>query len=164
MSASTTGRWHPLLKRWKERKATVAANRQTPTTRELLARRLVVLAVIALERTESFDTKDEAREAVAKAAARLFENPPSAETIHHWHRALEPPVGPKDEKVLAEGIARAKDREALIIHFVGLAHMVMTPAPFLDVRDPPPLPAHGSQPSSPSRPPMVGSVREEEEP
>ena len=158
------GRWHPLLRRWKARKATVAANRQGPTAREALGRRLIVLAVIALERTHSFAKKDEAREEVAKVAARLFENPPSAETIHHWHRALEP-LGPKDEIVLAEGIARAKDdREALIIHFVGLAHMVMTPAPFLDVQDPPPLTAREREASSRAEPPLVGSGRKEEKP
>ncbi len=123
-----TGRWHPWLKRWQGLKATVAANRQAPTHRELAGRRMVVLAVIALERLESFRTKDEAYAEVAKETAGVFERAPSGESIQHWRRDLTPPLGPGDELVLAGGITRARgDRQTLITHFVGLARVALVP-------------------------------------
>jgi hypothetical protein len=80
-----TGRWHPLLKRWDVMKGTDAANRPAPTSRERAARRAVVLAVIGLRQVTSMKG-DEARRTVAAAMPRLFDKPPSAETIHHWER------------------------------------------------------------------------------
>jgi hypothetical protein len=129
-----TGRPHPLLQQWRNLKATSAAHRQPPTSRELRARRLIVLALIALERTVSID-KLEARKEVAKAAAHVFDPSPSHEAIHHWHRDLNPPLTPGDERVLATAVTRARDdRKALIDYFVGLAYAVMAPVPIADVQ------------------------------
>lgn len=50
LDAIDSGRPHPLLRSWQERKATVAANRPTPSPRELHARHLAVLLCAALER------------------------------------------------------------------------------------------------------------------
>lgn len=113
-----TGRWHPRLKRWQGLTATDAAHRKASTHRELAARRFVVLSVIALERLESFKTRDEMYEEVAKAAASVFEKPPTGETVHHWCRELTPPLGPDDEKVLAGGISRAAYDGQQLLGFV----------------------------------------------
>src|SRR5262249_50187703 len=78
-----SGRWHPLLRRWHVMKGTSGANRPAPTSRDRIARRLVVLAVIALQRVISTDGYG-ARRTVAAAMAKMFEDAPSAETIHHW--------------------------------------------------------------------------------
>jgi hypothetical protein len=84
-----SGRWHPLLRRWHVMKATSGANRPAPSSRDRAGRRVVVLAVIALQRVVSTDG-DGARRTVAAAMAKVFENAPSAETIHHWERQREP--------------------------------------------------------------------------
>ena len=94
-----SGRWHPLLRRWHVMKGTTAANRPAPTSRDRAARRLVRLAVIALQRVVSTDAVA-ARGTVAAAMAKLFEDAPSAETIHHWERQQEPTT-PAEEKLLA---------------------------------------------------------------
>jgi hypothetical protein len=127
MECLDTGRPHPLLKKWRNLKAT--GGRPGPTSRELHARRAIVLAVIALERAVSI-TNVEARKTVAKAAAAVFDKPPSHEVIGNWHDA-QPPLTPGDQQVLANAIARAKDdSKALIDYFIGLAHGIMTPVPF----------------------------------
>jgi hypothetical protein len=123
-----SGRWHPLLRRWHVMKHTTAANRPAPTSRDRHARRLVHLAVIALQRVVSMNG-DEARRKVAAAMAKLFEDAPTAETIHHWQRdqAL---VTPADEKMLATVITQTRgEPEAVVMHFVQIAHTVLTPAP-----------------------------------
>jgi hypothetical protein len=124
-----SGRWHPLLKRWHVMKGTSAANRPAPTSRTRHARRLIVLAVIAVQRVVSIDA-DEARRRVHHAMTRLFEDAASAEALHHWQREQDPTT-PADEKLLALVITKNdSDPEAVIGHFVQLAHMVATPAPF----------------------------------
>jgi hypothetical protein len=126
-----SGRWHPLLRRWHVMKRTTRANRPAPTGRDRAARRLVVLAVIALQRVISTDG-DGARRTVAAAMAKLFEDAPSAETIHHWERQREPPTTvPEEEKLLAMVIANSNaDPAAVVEHFIQLAHTILTPAPF----------------------------------
>jgi hypothetical protein len=126
-----SGRWHPLLRRWHVMKGTSGANRPAPSSRERAFRRVVALAVIGLQRVVSTDG-DGARRTVAAAMAKLFEDPPSAETIHHWERQREPPTTtPAEEKLLATVIATTKgDPTALVEHFVQLAHTILTPAPF----------------------------------
>jgi hypothetical protein len=126
-----SGRWHPLLRRWHMMKQTSGANRPKPTSRDRAARRLVVLAVIALQRVVSTNG-DGARRTVAAATAKLFEDAPSAETIHHWERQIEPAtIIPAEEKLLAMIIANTKgDPAAVVERLVQLAHTVLTPAPF----------------------------------
>jgi hypothetical protein len=124
-----SGREHPLLGRWRVKK-TIAANRTAPTSRERAARRIVVLAVVALQRVVSM-TGDEARRTVAAAMSKLFEDVPTAEIIHHWQRQQEPTT-PANEKLLATVIASTHgDPTAVVEHFVQMAHTVLTPAPFL---------------------------------
>jgi hypothetical protein len=124
-----SGRPHPLLDRWRDIKGTTAAGRPAPTARDRHMRRLVVLAVIALRRVISTDAKG-ARRTVAAAMVRLFEDAPSAETIHHWERQLGP-ITPEDEKLLEMVITNAKkDPTEVVERFVHFAHTILTPAPF----------------------------------
>jgi hypothetical protein len=125
-----SGRWHPLLRRWHDMKAKSAANRPAPTSRDRAMRRLVVLAVIALQRVVSTDG-DAARRTVAAAMAKLFEDASSsAETIHNWQRQQQPTT-PADERLLATVIAKTDaDPTAVVEHFLQLAHTIFTPAPF----------------------------------
>jgi hypothetical protein len=112
-------------------KGTTGANRPAPTSRDRAARRTVVLAVIGLQRVASMDG-DEARRIVAAAMARLIEDAPSAETIHHWERQRDPPITvPAEEKLLAMVIANSKaDPTEVVERLVHLAHTILTPAPF----------------------------------
>ena len=92
------GRWHPLLRLWNERKATVAANRPAPTMRDLIARRFIIILCAALERTGL--RKGEARKFAAEAVAvqgNAFPDLLSAETIHRWQRN-QPPLTAVDER------------------------------------------------------------------
>jgi len=126
-----SGRWHPLLRRWHVMKGTSGANRPAPTSRDRAARRLVVLAVTALQRVVSTDG-DAARRTVAAAMAKLFEDAPTAETVHHWERQMEPATTtPAEEKLLAMVIANTNaDPAAVVEHFVQMAHTILTLAPF----------------------------------
>ena len=65
LHALETGGQHPLLRKWEELKATVAANRPVPDPLDLNARRLVVLLVEALHRAGL--GKRDARKRAAKA-------------------------------------------------------------------------------------------------
>src|SRR5262249_27407906 len=67
LDAMDSGRPTPLRRSWEERKATVAANRRSPSRRGLHARRLVVLLCIALERAGS--GKRQARQQVSRLLA-----------------------------------------------------------------------------------------------
>src|SRR5262245_9997787 len=92
------GRWHPLLRIWNERNATVAANRPAPTMLDLIARRFIIILCAALERTGL--RKGEARKFAAEAVAvqgNAFPDLPSAETIHRWQRN-QPPLTAVDER------------------------------------------------------------------
>jgi hypothetical protein len=126
-----TGRPHPLLRRWQVMKGTTAANRPAPTSRERAARRIVVLAVIGLQRVASMTGK-EARLTVAAAMPKLFEEPPSDETIHYWERQRDPPTTtPAEETFLAMVIANSNADPAKVVERVlDLAHTILTPAPF----------------------------------
>jgi hypothetical protein len=78
LDAIESGRPHPLLRLWEERKATVAANRPAPSRRELRARHLAVLLCAALERAGL--GKRQARQQVSRLLALqsgLFAQPPS---------------------------------------------------------------------------------------
>jgi hypothetical protein len=78
LDAIESGRPHPLLRLWEERKATVWANRPAPSRRELHARRLAVLLCTALERRAGLN-KQQARQQVSRLLAfqsGLFAKPP----------------------------------------------------------------------------------------
>ena len=70
LDAIESGRPHPLLRLWEERKSTVAANRAAPSRRDRHARRLVVLGCVALERTGL--GKLSARKRLARAVRGVF--------------------------------------------------------------------------------------------
>jgi len=130
-----SGRQHPLLRRWQVMKGTTAANRPAPTSRDRAARRFVVVAVIALQRIVGTDG-DGSRRTVAAAMAKLFEDAPSAETIHHWQRQQEPQPTPLEEKYLVTVIANTKDDPTAVVdHFIQIAHTIRTPAPFTPSSD-----------------------------
>jgi hypothetical protein len=125
-----TGGLHPWLKEWKQKRGG-AANRPTASARELHAQRLMCLATVALERAFSM-TRAEARDIVARKAARVFERPPTAKAIEHWQQANQPPFSAADEQVLAAAINRSRvgepgGRDRLVDYFIGIAHTVMTP-------------------------------------
>jgi len=126
LDAIDSGRPHPLLRSWEERKATVAANRPAPSQRELHARRLVVLLCIALERAGL--GKRKARQQVSRLLAPqsgLFAQPPSYHALERWQRA-GPALTPEDECVIANAIAKGGPRE-IKAYFVGLIHFALNP-------------------------------------
>jgi hypothetical protein len=126
LDAIDSGRPHPLLRSWEERKATVAANRPRPSLRELHARRLVVLLCVALERAGL--GKRQARQQVSRLLASqrgLFSRPPSDHTLEHWQRAETAPT-PEDEQTIANAMAKGGPRE-IKAYFVGLIHLALNP-------------------------------------
>ncbi len=128
-----TGRPHPVLDVWQKRKSE-CSNRPPPTSREEHARRLAVLACVALHR-ESFGTDLACRRFVAKqlANANVFAKVPSAGAIRYWRRSQEP-LTPQDETVISNARARAGTNcNQLVAYFVGLMHLAHTPAPLLKI-------------------------------
>ena len=71
LDAFDSGRPHPLLRSWQERKATVAANRPTPSPRELHARHWAVLLCAALERRAGLDKQQARKEGFAAAGVTV---------------------------------------------------------------------------------------------
>ena len=115
LDAIDSGRPHPLLRSWEERKATVAANRPAPSRRELHARRLSVLLCTALERA-GLD-KQQARKQVSRLLASqpgLFSHPPSDHALERWQRA-ETALTPADECVIANATAKGGPRSKRIL-------------------------------------------------
>jgi hypothetical protein len=123
LDAIDSGRPHPLLRSWEERKA---ANRPAPSRRELHARRLAVLLCTALERA-GLD-KQQARQQVSRLLtlqSGLFAQPPSKHALGRWQRA-GPALTPADECVIANAMAKGGPRE-IEAYFVGLLHFVLNP-------------------------------------
>jgi hypothetical protein len=128
LEALDAGCGHPLLDAWRHKKRTTG--RPPATARERLAQQLICLGVVALERYFSLGA-GEAREEVAKKAARVFEQPPSAKTIEHW-QDNQPLLSPATEQWLAKTVTSSRidepgGRERLLANFIGLAHAVLTP-------------------------------------
>jgi hypothetical protein len=126
LDAIDSGRPHPLLRSWEERKATVAANRPRPSLRELHARHLAVLLCAALERAGL--GKRQARQQVSRLLASqsgLFSQPPSDHALERWQRA-GPALTPEDECVIANAMAKGGPRE-IKAYFVGLLHFALNP-------------------------------------
>jgi hypothetical protein len=130
MQAWERGEQHAFFRTWEARKATVGANRPAPTAVELEARRWVLLMCRALERTGL--GRKEAREFAAKELQRidLYSRPLTARMIERWDGQQPLKLTPKDEQVLATGIAvcgRGAPHK-LALYFVGLLHLVLDPA------------------------------------
>ena len=130
LDAIGTGRPHPLLRLWEERKAGPAANRPAPGLREKQARHLVRLMCVALQRA-GHDKQTARKFAAARLAAarpRPFPDPPSAETIKHWQRNA-PPLTPGDENIIAAAFARhgVRDHKEIAERFIGLIHFNFNP-------------------------------------
>jgi hypothetical protein len=126
LEAIESGRPHPLLRLWEERKATEAANRPAPSRRELHARHLSVLLCIALVRAGL--GKRQARQQVSGLLASqpgLFFPPPSDHALERWQRA-ETALTPADECVIANATAKGGPCE-IKAYFVGLIHFALNP-------------------------------------
>jgi hypothetical protein len=123
-----SGCWHPLLRLWNERKATVAAHRPAPTMRDLIARRFVIILCAALERTGL--GKGEARKFAAEAVAaqgNAFPDAASAGAIHRWQRN-QPPLTAVDEGWITTAFSLCgNDRERLAQYFTGIIHLRTSP-------------------------------------
>jgi hypothetical protein len=124
-----TGGLHPWLKEWKQKRSG-AANRPTSSERELYAQHLICLATVALERAFSL-TRAQARDIVARKAARLFARPPSVKAIEHW-QANQPPLSAVNEQVLVAAIDGSRvgepgGHDRLVDHFIAAAHAFITP-------------------------------------
>jgi hypothetical protein len=132
LDAIDSGRPHPLLRSWEERKATEAAHRPRPSRRELRARHLAVLLCAALARAGL--GKREARQQVSELLAPesgLFARPPSGHALERWQRA-GPALTQKDERVIANAMAKGGPRE-IKAHFVGLLHFALNPLAKIDL-------------------------------
>lgn len=127
LAAVEEGRPHPLLRRWEDRKGTVAANRPAPSSLNRAARRHVVLLCIALERAGL--GKQKARERAARVLAKgPFPTAPSSYAIERWQRDLAPPLTPADEKVITNAINRCgKNHDGLAAYFIGFVHFALNP-------------------------------------
>ena len=95
-----------------------------------MAQQFICLGVMALERMFSLGP-GEARKEIAKKAARVFDQPPTAKTIEHW-QDNQPLLSPDVERWLAKSISTSRvdepgGRERLLDNFIGAAHAVMTP-------------------------------------
>jgi hypothetical protein len=130
LDALATGRPHPLLKCWKQRKVKY---RPPPSRPEQRVRNLVVWMCAALERASPVAgtkiRKGEARGQVARAlAAEPYAfpgGPPSADTIREWQQA-HGPFTSDDEKVVEQAIARTGGRDDEIVrYFLGLIRFAL---------------------------------------
>jgi hypothetical protein len=123
LHALESGGQHPLLRRWEELKATVAANRPAPDPLDRRARQLTVLMVETLVRAGM--GKDAALKWAAAAVKSTF--PASKDAIRSWQRAY-PTVTSDDEKLIAGAINRyGADHRHIAGWFVGLIRIVIDP-------------------------------------
>jgi hypothetical protein len=123
LDALESGRAHPLLRKWEEKKATVAANRPAPSLVDQSARYTVVLMVKALHRAGL--GKGAARK---RAAAALRDEFPEAtcDAIRHWQTTF-PPV-PDDEPRIVVALKRCgHDHGRIAERFVGLVRLAIDP-------------------------------------
>jgi hypothetical protein len=127
LQAWHTGGQHPFFAIQKERAAPTACH-PPPNGYERQARRLVLMACVALERGGF--TKRDARRFVCRVLAHshLFADPPSIKVLEHW-AGDEPKLKPFEEQQLACAITAYGLRrpEALADYFIGLAQLVHNP-------------------------------------
>jgi hypothetical protein len=128
VEALCKGGMHPALIEWQADKD--CAGHPALPSRELYARRLAVLMYVALERVEAFDRKIDARNFVAKKLADtgVLDSAPTAKVIEHWQQQVLPSLTPREEILVATGIATAgRDSERLAVYFLGLWHVAKNP-------------------------------------
>lgn len=114
VDALRTGDDHPILRRWKARRAT---HRQPPDTRAQQTRRLVHLMCIALTRAQLLE--EGVHKFAAKKLAQVLPDV-SDDAIRQWERG-EAPLAEADEQAIANAIERCgQDHERLAIYFVKL--------------------------------------------
>lgn len=114
VDALRTGADHPILRRWKARRAT---HRQPPDTRAQHTRRLVHLMCIALTRAQL--REGGVHKFAAKKLAQVLPDV-SDDAIRQWERG-EAPLTEADEQAIANAIERCgPDHERLAIYFVKL--------------------------------------------
>jgi hypothetical protein len=123
LHALETGRQHPLLTKWEELKATVAANRSAPDLVEQSARRSAVLMCEAVHRAGL--GKNAARRRAAKALQGVF--PATIDQIRYWQYIY--PLAAGDEKLIAGAINRyGTDHRHIAGWFAGLIQIAVDPA------------------------------------
>lgn len=126
LEAVATGGKHPLVTAYKAR---AKAGRPPATGNERQARRLCVLAVIALSRAGM--EKAAARTKVCELLKHplLFAEVPTADALEQWELRLKPPLTVGDEVLLARAVTRCgvKDLRELALYFVGMAHSLLNP-------------------------------------
>jgi hypothetical protein len=129
LDAVDHGRWHPLLRLWTKRKATISAHRQGPGLRERDARKLTILMCETLE--ASGISKSESRKRVAQELKKekIFSPAPSVHTIERWQRAATP-SGRVEESIIAAAISRCgQDDTKILQHFTKLVRVALDPFP-----------------------------------
>jgi hypothetical protein len=130
LHALETGGQHPLLRRWEDLKATVAANRPAPDPLDLNARRLVVLLTETLHRAGL--GKRDARKRVAKALNQVF--PATTDQIRYWQDSY-PLSAYDDEKLIAGAITRyGDDHRHIVGWFVELIRLAVDPVAIRSAR------------------------------
>jgi hypothetical protein len=126
MEAVATGGKHPLVTAYKAR---AKAGRPPATGNERQARRLCVLAVVALNRAgmDKTEARDKVRELLMHPP--LFTEVPTAYTLESWETRLKPPLTVGDEVLLARGMNRhgATNKRDLANYFIGMAHSLANP-------------------------------------
>jgi hypothetical protein len=92
LDAIDTGRPHPLIAWWEERKVD---HRPPPSLPEQRARNMVTLMCAALEHAghKKRDARERAASTIAAEANIFPDGPPSPHTIEHWQRAHTAHVG-----------------------------------------------------------------------
>jgi hypothetical protein len=135
LHALETGGQHPLLQKWEELKATVAANRPAPSLLDRNTRRLAVLMVDTLVRADL--GKEAARRRAAKAVQRVLATA-TPRAIKHWQHNYS--ISADDEGLIAQAIERCgHDHDGLVDHFAGLIRWADNPiAAWTTVRRIPP--------------------------
>ena len=126
MEAVATGGKHPLVTAYKAR---AKAGRPPAIGNERRARRLCVLAVIALKRAGM--DKTEAREMVRELLTHppLFAEAPTEDALEQWEVRLKPPLNVGDEVLIHRGINRHgfTHKRDLANYFTGIAHTYINP-------------------------------------
>jgi hypothetical protein len=127
LEAWTTGGQHAFFRIWKERKR-ILAHRSGPSPVELELRRMILLMVEALQRTGYGPT--EARKFAARELQHIkVLGKPSDRAIEGWQDEHPLELTPKDEQLLANGIALCGHQAPakLALYFISLAHLVADP-------------------------------------
>jgi hypothetical protein len=139
-AALCDARTHPALAEWQE--AHAHGGRPTPPARELYARRIVVLLVVALERIGLSGRAARRFAARELASSELFDGI-GAKTIEHWRERDYPisvPLMPEDELLVANAVSLAglgqHRAQRVARYFVGLCHLALNPTAVAALSEP----------------------------